>query len=517
MSSRHREVEDKYDVGPDAVLDGLARLPGVAAVAPAVELDMEATYFDTADLALAAAGITLRRRTGGEDAGWHLKLPTKDARMEVRLPLARATRTVPKQLRDTVQVLTRGRPLRPVTVVRNHRTAHRLLGADGRVLAEVADDRVRAEPPGRDGDADSRSAAPTSWREWEVELADGGPDLLVAAAGQLRGLGARPARVRSKLARALGDRVPDRRRAPSRRTRHDPAAAVVRARLVHQVDALRRNDPLVHQDLPEGVHQMRVAIRRLRSALATFRPLLDRAVTDPVRDELRWLANELGGARDLEVQGDRLATRLAELTSDGRAELVRGPVRTRVEQDLGEWYDEARRRATDALRSDRYFALLDGLDRLAAAPPWTERAQRPAGKVLPARVRHDWKRLRVRVAAARGVADPAERAARLHEARKAAKRVRYAVEPLVPVYGKDAKRLVKAVKPLQTVLGDHHDAVVAQGLLRELSDRAAAAGENAFTYGVLAARMDQEIAACEERFDAAWAAASRKKLRRWLT
>ena len=118
--------------------------------------------------------------------------------------------------------------------------------------------------------------------------------------------------------------------------------------------------------------------------------------------------------------------------------------------------------------------------------------------------------------AAKEASDDETRAARLHEARKAAKRARYAAEPLRPLFGGDAKRFVRAVKRVQGALGDHHDAFVAQTLVRDLSDRAAESGDNAFTLGVVHAEEGEELAACEQQFDAAWEKASRKRLRRWL-
>lgn len=514
MPATQREVEDKYDVAEDAEPGALDRLPGVASVAGPTEHLLEATYFDTGDLALAAAGITLRRRTGGDDAGWHLKLPAKGARTEIREPLGRRPNEVPASLRDIVSVVTRRGRLEPVATLSNRRTVYRLLDAAGLVLAEVADDRVSAVVPGSAG-----PAAPKSWREWEIELVHGGRDLLEAAADLLDDAGATPAAAPSKLARALGERMPARGRPEADATRHpgDPAASVVHARLRDQRTAIRAEDPLVRAGLPEGVHEMRIAIRRLRDALATYRPLLQRELTEPVRAELRWLANELGAARDVEVQRRRLGARVAELTTGGEAELVRGPLLAHVEEDLARQFESARARSVEALGSDRYHALLDNLDRLVDSPPWTEQAERPVGDVLRGRVRHDWKRLRSRVEAAHGTEDAVARAGLLHEARKAAKRTRYAGEPLVSVYGKDAKRFVKAVKRVQSALGDHHDAFVAQALLRDLADRAAEAGDNAFTFGVLHAQEADDLAACEQRFEVAWAKASRRKLRRWLT
>ena len=178
----HVEVEEKYDVDEDTPLPDLSGLPGVAAVAPPEEHELEATYVDTPGLALARARITLRRRTGGHDAGWHLKLPADDGRYEVHEPLGDADEPVPDRLSDVLRVVVRDEPLLPVVTVRNRRTAHRLLDERGRVLAEVADDRVTAWT----GD----TTAPRHWREWEVELVEGDGDLL---RGRGRGAWWRPA------------------------------------------------------------------------------------------------------------------------------------------------------------------------------------------------------------------------------------------------------------------------------------------------------------------------------------
>jgi CHAD domain-containing protein len=509
----HREIEQKFEPGEGVALPPLDALPGVAGVDSPEELDLAAVYFDTPDLVLAGAGITLRRRTGGDDAGWHLKLPAGDgARDEVHKPLGRATKTVPAALSTLVRVHVRDRSLAPVATLHTHRVVHRLLDAEGRVLAEVCDDAVTANAATTDG-ADSVSA----WREWEIELVDGPPGLLEAAAQQLSSVGAAPGSAPSKLARVLGDRLPQPSAEPEPppvdSLRIDgPAAAVVHARLREQVAAVKLQDPAVRRDEPDSVHQMRVALRRLRSALATFRPLLDREVTDPLRDEAKWIAGLLGEARDAEVIG----ARLGDVIGAEPAELVLGPVAARLEHQLSGTYRDSLARSVEAMDSSRYFTLLDNLDQLIASPPWTERAAEPAHDVLPARVRHDWRRLRRLVDEADDATEPGQREERLHEVRKAAKRVRYAAETLVPVYGKPASRLVKATKKVQSVLGDHHDSVVAQPLLRQLGVQAHLDGENGFTYGRLHALEQARAAETERLYTKAWRKASRKKLRRWL-
>jgi inorganic triphosphatase YgiF len=320
VTTTHREVEDKYAVSEDAALPSLESLPGVYAVSAPVEHDLEATYFDTSDLRLAAAGITLRRRTGGDDAGWHLKLPAFGARDEMQLPLDEGTTAVPSQFRDTLQGVVRHAPLNSVATVRTRRTMQRLLDGDGRVLAEVADDRVSG--------TDQDTGVATAWREWEVELVKGDDTLLEAAADLLRGVGATPSRAPSKLVRTLDRRIPHRGGATPAQHRTAPAGRIVHGRLADQVTQLRRLDPLVRRDVPDAVHKSRVAIRRLRSALATFRPLLNRGVTDPLRDELKWLGGVLGDARDAEVMHERLR----DMLSAEAPRAVRGDVLARVDR-----------------------------------------------------------------------------------------------------------------------------------------------------------------------------------------
>jgi inorganic triphosphatase YgiF len=211
----HLETERKFDAGPALVLPDFTGLPGVAAVSAATTQRLTAVYFDTAGLRLAAARITLRRRTGGQDAGWHLKLPVGgDTRREVRLPPGRAAGPVPAELAGLVAPWTRGEALRPVARLKTTRLVRHLTGSAGEVLAEVADDRVAASrarpvpalPPGDDrAAAESAWQEPLRWREIEVELAAGAPPgLLDAAARRLAAAGAAQARSSSKLQRLLG-------------------------------------------------------------------------------------------------------------------------------------------------------------------------------------------------------------------------------------------------------------------------------------------------------------------------
>jgi inorganic triphosphatase YgiF len=195
------ETEQKFDVPAGFAVPTLTG-PEVASMTPPDVLHLSATYFDTAGLRLAAAKITLRRRTGGTDAGWHIKLPVSaDTRRELHFPLDEGEHEVPAPVAAEVARWTGGQPLRPVARLETRRTVRRLIDPAGQVLAEVADDAVTGSRPDPTDPARWRLA--DQWRELEVELVSGHRNLLNAAAGQLRAAGAEPSRSASKLARVL--------------------------------------------------------------------------------------------------------------------------------------------------------------------------------------------------------------------------------------------------------------------------------------------------------------------------
>jgi inorganic triphosphatase YgiF len=195
------EIEQKYDAGPDFELPDLGTLAGYAVTEPET-FHMNATYFDTDDLRLAASKVTLRRRTGGEDDAWHLKLPVRPGtRRERHLPLSAGTDTVPEEMQAMVAEFTGGAPLRPIVQLNTTRVIRRLTTPGGQARAEVADDHVtgyRLADEARSGPAD-----PLIWHEVEVELMAGEPDVLAAAGDLLTAAGARPSASASKLSRVL--------------------------------------------------------------------------------------------------------------------------------------------------------------------------------------------------------------------------------------------------------------------------------------------------------------------------
>ncbi|GGT55802.1 CYTH and CHAD domain-containing protein [Streptomyces purpureus] len=510
MADTKREIERKYEATPETRVPDLTRVGPVAAVEPQGVAELDAVYYDTPGLRLAADSVTLRRRTGGADAGWHLKLPVDTGvRDEIQAPLGP---TLPPALADLLRSRVRDDDLVPVVRLRSSRDVRHLLDDHGALLAELSVDTVHAERL-TDGDRDGDGKAPeAAWTEIEVELADDAdPSVLDAIEKRLKKAGVRPSAAPSKLARALKETggAAQPAAAPGPPAADGTAGATVLAYVREQIGAIIRLDPAVRRDLPDSVHQMRVATRRLRSAFKTFRKVLDRQVTDPVGDELKWLAGELGVARDQEVLAERLRGRLDELPDT----LTLGPVHARLRIWSAARESDARSRALTALDSDRHLALLATLDRLLTDPPLLKGAAGDPDTVLTKAVLKDYDRLARRVDHALALPEGHDRDLALHEARKAAKRARYAGEAARPALGKPAKRFAKRVKAVQSLLGDHQDSVVARDTLRTLAIQAHAAGESAFTWGLLYGREEAAGAAHERELPETWARASAPELR----
>jgi CHAD domain-containing protein len=291
-----------------------------------------------------------------------------------------------------------------------------------------------------------------------------------------------------------------------------PASQVVLAYLRAQTGKLTSLDPMVRRDEPDSVHQMRVTTRRLRSTLRSFGMIIDRSGTERLGGELKWLGDVLGEARDAEVLAERLGANLRRMP----AEQVAGPVQARVQGRFAPVRAAARDAVLAALDSRRYLSLLDELDRLLAEPPLTQRAAMPAADALPAAVRRGYRQVGRRMRRARRAAAGAPRDVALHQARKAAKRARYAGEAVTPAIGKRAARFTKRMKKLQSVLGEHQDTVIARRVERELGMSAHLAGENAFSYGLLYERDACDAERLQAQAQQAWKRASRYRHRRWI-
>lgn len=458
---------------------GLFRMPdlttgqsGVARTEQQPTQRLHAVYHDTEDLRLARWGITLSRREGGDTPGWHLKLPMAGAdggvRDDERRPLSAGdVGDVPEDLADLVMAVTRNAPLLSVAELVTERTPYVLLDADGAAFAELLDDTVSV----LDGD---HIAA--RFRELAIEARATDVSLdpvlrVLIAAGALPG-------GTPKSMTALGPVTQDARDVPPppEAGPDDPAGWAVTAHIRRHVRALMDQDIRVRRDLPDSVHQMRVAARRLRSGLKAFSPLVDDKWSRWLRGELGWIAGELGASRDTEVLQERIDHHAEELgEKDARL------IRALVDPELSRQWHEARSGALTAMRSQRYRDLLDGLVDAAVAPRLTGKAKRPCGDVLPRLVDKAWNKLDEDVSHLRldGPSEP------WHEARIMAKRARYAAEAVAPVMGEPVKRFAKSLSGVTEVLGEHQDAWVAQQTLQHLAAVEGVDGRTGFSLGLL--------------------------------
>jgi CHAD domain-containing protein len=476
-NSRYLEVERKFEVVESTVSPSFEGLSSVSRAERSPSQHLDAVYFDTRGHDLAVHHVTLRRRTGGNDAGWHLKLPAgPDARTEVRAPLGDASDAdaVPEELLDVVLAIVRDRPVRPVARITTSRTVDVLYGHDGLALAEFSDDQVTAQA-GPDGDEQR-------WREWELELAEGADrDLLDRLTNRLLDAGAMPADYGSKLARVLESAGE-----PEQEEAAPPADPVHRA-VAEQVEQLLVWDRAVRADVYDSVHQMRVTTRKIRSLLQASEGAFGIADDAWILDELQQLAAVLGVARDAEVLAERYEQTLDELP----AELVRGPIRERLVDGAKNHYASGLRRSLIAMRSQRYFRLLDALEELVAAEP---PAAPPGEEPLQLTIDAAYKRIRKAAKAAAEAAD-ADRDEALHRIRKGAKRLRYTAAAT------GADKVSDRAKTIQSLLGDHQDSVVSRTHLSHQAEAANAAGEDTFTYGLLYQREDDLARRSREQLD----------------
>lgn len=452
--SGYREVERKFRVPAGFVMPEFTGVTGVHRAEARPTFSMTNDYYDTPDLRLFRWGITLRRRAGGPDEGWHLKLPVigreEGVRDELRAPLGPQ---VPDELARIVTPFVRGGQLERVASLRTERTPALLLDADGKPRIEVVDDRVDVE-----GGA--------GFREIEAEAvptAEGSLDepLLQRVSESLLAAGALPGTM-SKAGAALGPRAavpPDVEELPWPPA-DAPAGDVVHAYLALHTRRLLLADLALRRGLPDAVHQMRVSARRLRSGLKVFAPLLDAEWATRLRGELGWMASGLGQARDTEVLQERLDEHARQLDAgdDLRAQAI-------VDAVLSARMDEATSAADAMADSPRYLGLLEDLVEGVRRPPLTERADEPASDVLPPLVDKAYRRLERRVAGlSLDTPSPV-----WHEARIAAKRARYAADAVAPVIGHGMRRLADQLADVTEILGHHQDAHVAQEALRGMA------------------------------------------------
>jgi CHAD domain-containing protein len=397
-------------------------------------------YHDTPDRRLAAAGITLRRRTRARSVRWQLKLPADGGRFEVELA-GRGTEP-PPEATELLAAHLRGAPLVLAATLRTRRLGRRVF-RDEVPVADVFHDVVTVDEDG---------AVRPRLDEVEIELLPAGGDRdLRRLAKLLRRAGAVDGDDRPKVFRVLDLTADGGAAAAPAGSAEERLAAMLGA----QVRAMLAADPGVRLGLgSEALHDFRVATRRMRALLRAARPGLDERWAEGLRTELGWLAGETNDGRDLDVLVEELEPRIGRL-GDADAESAR-----RLMEGLTAGRSAARERVLAALASPRYFALVERLVAEAAHP-------RLAGSRLDLGALAASEYRRMRKAARRAGREPD--AAAMHRLRIAGKRVRYAAELAALPGDRRGQAFIRAAKDLQDVLGAHQDAVVAEERIRALA------------------------------------------------
>ncbi|MBP3088025.1 CYTH and CHAD domain-containing protein [Corynebacterium sp. sy017] len=482
------EVETKFSVAADTALPHLGAIEYITQVSEPEILELSATYFDTADLRLSKEKITLRRRSGGHDAGWHIKIPSSHGRIELHHEFSDEP---PQSLLHFVRAIIRDEELVAIAEVNNERHQSMLQHGD-HVVAEFCDDHVTATsflPGGKR----------TQWREWEMELTTQAQELalsdalLHSAHTILTKAGAQLSHSPSKLLMALGDsihNVSDSSRQLILSADH-PAYSVLSA-LQASRDELIRWDPQVRRNTDDSVHQMRVASRQLRSLLQSFDGIIDRKHYSHVEDALKQLAHILGKARDAEVVAERFDWLLAQPEHRNISEEVGASIHS----SIAARYHRAHQHILKALDSTAYITMLNQLDELIAQPVLAPASgastseELNAGQTLARQLEKSFAALKKRHKfAIRGWQDRgitvAEQENRVHDVRKAAKKLRYCSEAVTRSGHVNTKNLTRACKHLQKVLGDYQDALTSRDTIRTLAEQAYRNGQNTFEYGIL--------------------------------
>ena len=516
---RETKLTAEWDFDPpdlSHVVGRTARLP---------EEVLRTRYFDTPDLRLWRLGITLRHRSADSSASrsrqhveggvWTMKLPKGQAgatleRDELTWP--GEPDVVPADILRLVRGVIRRGPLGLITELVTTRRRLTLGGDQGPPWGELDDDVVTVVGGPRDG---------MRFRQLELELKSTAPHQADAAVAMLRRAGAQPSG-EPKLATALG--LPPELR-PSRRLKDLGKRAllgdVVRATVAEGLDRLLEHDYSLRLDPAHleahDVHQARVATRRLRSNLKLFGPILDPVWLDHTRRELRWLGDALGRVRDCDVLANQLDQVPAQASIEAAGHL-------QLQASLSAQRLTATRELITAMGDERYLNLLDRLHAATDQPPFLEgsgtvparrsgspSASDPARKALPSLVAEPWRALRRKLRkAGRHPSDQD-----LHSTRIRAKNLRYAAEAAAPVIGKQARRTAAAAESLQTILGEHHDAVGAEQWLRHQAVKGAI--QKGFRAGELAQEQRHRQQALRHQWRPIAKRVNQMDSRRWLS
>jgi CHAD domain-containing protein len=437
------------------------------------------TYHDTTDRRLARHGITLRRRLEKGVSLWQLKLPRDEGRLELEKRGGPAR--VPAELSRLLEGVLHGAELEAAATLQTRRSGKRATLDGGTVEAVLDEVSLMEGQHSEDG-----------FSELELELLDGDPKALKEAERLLLKAGAEEVEQRPKVLRYLGIE-------PKEAATGGRAIDRVRARIEEQYAQILSHDPGVRVgDDPEDLHDLRVAVRRLRALLRAAEMLLVPEWSNALRAELDWLGAELGPARDLDVLLEHLRAEAAGLDEDE-------PAFAEVLQRLESERADARARLLAAVESERYHQLLDALEAAARAPH-----VRALDAPLDELAAREFRRL---AKAVRKLGDePSDEA--LHKVRIKGKRARYAAELAEPVIGKPAARFVGRAKRFQDVVGEHQDAVVAEERLRGLASELVS-GEAVLATGRVIERQRQRRRDARAAVPQAWAKLERSGRRAW--
>jgi CHAD domain-containing protein len=433
----------------------LPKLPG----APLPRRLLTSTYYDTSQYNLAHAGITLRHRIERGKQAWQLKLPLMKDRQEVELVDRRPL--PPTLFRDLLFLHLRQRELLPVATLRVWRAGIRMR-MDHAPVADVTIDQVSVI---KDGTVLQR------FRELEIEQVNGEDSTLPDLEGQLRQAGAGDHDGSPKLFRALSLVVPSLEPPPASDA---PALTHVRWALARHARWLLAHDPGVRLGRePESLHQMRVATRQLRAVLRAARPLLIPEWVDSLLDEVRWLGQLLGPARDLDVQLAYFREESAELDARDRRPLT--PFMAHLEDQR----NSIQEILLNKLKSARYLDLIRLLQEAPHDPTAVE-----STATLHDLAKQEFSKLRKVIRQAGRTPNNAN----IHRIRIKTKRARYAAELAELTVGKSATRFIDKARVVQGLLGLHQDAFKAEGYIRTFLKRSTSM-RAAFVAGRMAERL----------------------------
>lgn len=494
-----RETELKFAVHPSFVMPSVEGIAGVTHVERAEAQELDSTYYDASDVRLARSGVTLRYRTG-EDEGpvWTLKLPTEDGpHTREEISFQGPATDIPTDAVSLLIAYLRSADLEPVATLHTTRVRWLLKDAEGQPLATVADDEVSMV----DGDFTR-----ARFREVEIESEGMELDRLHELGKLITDAGAMPAEPIPKIVRALGPRAtapPDVSPRPQPGA-DEPCADVVKAALSRGVSRLIAHDPGARLGDPHGVHQTRVAARRLRSDLRTFGPLVDEGWAEELTGELKWLADRLGEVRDLDVLQQSLS---------GTAEGLENDLKP-LFHVLASRETHARERLMEALNSPRYRSLLDRLVDGSSYPPLTALASKPCREVLPGLVEKAWKALSSD-AKKLGPLRPDEA---WHSVRIKAKRARYAAEAVAESVAdpQAARRFADKTARVQEMLGVGQDATVACEVVDSIARDHGDSTDFVLASGRLIERHSDLAQRARRRWKEVWNDLDRKKTTSWL-